>query len=270
MTVLLAYLLFFAQLVYGHGSSTPQTASPAGGLSTALMAMAGLMYVGFLNIQGLQNKVDRLKTVLAKHHGFGFAETFISKERRKSLTRNFIPDFKTYFNSYHSTHTKGVALCIRENIQVLQHSEAWDLPEALQGRFIAVQIMLPSDDTHHSAGFKIWITSCYAPTNTTNSEIRAFYAALRVAINQQMNDELQYHLGDWNGCLRTDEDQLKIPFAPVHSHDGDRALHNFFHEQQLMYPIDRMASTFDVGEVYLHKTIYSEKDSGKLITYLSN
>lgn len=96
-------------------TSTCGQAAASASSSSSFFALAGLMYIGFLNIQGLQNKLNRLSHLLAKHHIFGFAKTFISAERRKHLTRGYIADFKTYFNRYH-THTKGVALCVRDNV----------------------------------------------------------------------------------------------------------------------------------------------------------
>jgi hypothetical protein len=133
---------------------------------------------------------------------------------------------------------------------------------------VAAQIVLPSFDARHNSGFEIWVTCSYAPTNTTATEIKSFYQNLSSIINHHMADALQYHLGDWNGCLRPTEDQLKIPFAPLNVHEGDRSVQDFFHRQKLLYPIDWMAPAFEIGETFSHKTTYIETVSDQLITYL--
>jgi hypothetical protein len=90
--------------------------------------------IGFLNIYGLFGKDRYVPSLLDKFDIFGFAETSIS---RTGLQQAHDP--KSRFANYHTyysccdTHTKGVALTVRNNIQDLHHSEDWQLPDILQG-----------------------------------------------------------------------------------------------------------------------------------------
>jgi hypothetical protein len=139
--------------------------------------------IGFLNIFGLFGKDRFVPSLIDKFDIFGFAETSISRSGLEQAhdPRNRFAGYHTFY-SYCVTHTKGVALTIKRNIQVVNHSEQWQLPDILQGRFIAVERILVSSNPIHKDGFKAWMLAVYAPTNCDAATVRCFYSSLRTTL----------------------------------------------------------------------------------------
>lgn len=228
-----------------------------------------ILNIGFLNIFGLFGKDRFVPELLENFEVFGFAETSISKSTlmQSHDPRNRFQSFQTYYSCC-STHTKGVALSVKNDVQVLRHSESWSLPDNLHGRFVACEIVFVSNNPRFKHGLKAWMIVIYAPTSSADaSTVRSFYASLSNVLRTQSIAENIYIMGDWNGCLRTRDDQIKIPNRPVRLTPSDSNLQNFFRTQRLSYPVNCMTANFNIREHFTHESHYTEIASGERVDF---
>jgi hypothetical protein len=75
-------------------------------------------------------------------------------------------------------------------------------------------------------------------------------------------------MGDWNGCLRISDDQIKVPHRPIWLTPGDTSLQEYVRSQNLVYPIDRMSIPFNIHEHYVESSSGTRVDFYRVIDYI--
>jgi hypothetical protein len=127
------------------------------------------------------------------------------------------------------------------------------------GTFHCSPTMIPADLISFPQGFRFWVACLYAPTNCHRQTVQAFYAPLDQVHEARLKEQHLYYLGDWNGCLRSHEDQLKVPHRPIRTTNGDTALQSFFHKHSLFYHVQAMDPAFDIIEHFTHESSYQDE-----------